>query len=91
MRQVSLGFVEIELLCSQPFPPQLAPPDPGGEEESQEVSGSGTMCVRVSQSDHLLRIWLFILSLLFLRVLTLTMAGLLSELGQVPCPKEGIG
>ena len=38
-----------------------------------------------------LRIWLFFLSLLFLRVLTLTMAGLLLELGQVPCPKEGIG
>lgn len=91
MRQVSLGFVDIELLCSQPFPPHLAPPGPGGEEESQEVSSRGTMCVRVSQSDNLLRIWLCFLSLLFLRVLTLTMAGLLSELGQVPCPKEGIG
>lgn len=35
--RLSFRFVEIELLCSQPFPPQLAPPDPGGEEESQAV------------------------------------------------------
>ena len=59
-----MGFVDVELLCSQPFPPQLAPPDPGGEEESQEVSNSGTMCVRVSQSDNVENLALLSLSLI---------------------------
>ena len=64
MRQVSLGFVDVELLFSQPFPPQLAPPDPGGEEESQEVSSSGNMRVRVSQRDNVENLALLSLSLI---------------------------